>query len=50
MDYKTFVFAGYADFADEILDAAEMCEDLEFEVDYDDSRFNSISVTDVFDS
>lgn len=47
---KTFVFVGYADFADEILDAAEMCEDLEFEVDYDDSRFNSISITDVFDA
>lgn len=47
---KTFVFAGYADFADEILDAAEMCENLEFEVDYNDSRFNSISITDVFDA
>lgn len=47
---RTFVFAGYADFADEILDAAEMCENLEFEVDYDDSRFNSISITDVFDA
>ena len=47
---KTFVFVGYADFADEILDAAEMCENLEFEVEYDDSKFNSISVTDVFDA
>lgn len=47
---KTFVFAGYADFADEILDAAEMCENLEFEVYYDDSQFNSISVNDVFDA
>lgn len=46
---KTFVFAGYADFANDILDAAEECEKLEFEVDYDNSRFNSISITDVFD-
>ena len=47
---KTFVFAGYADFANEILDAAEECESLEFEVEYDNSKFNSISVTDVFDA
>lgn len=47
---KTFVFAGYADFANEILDAAEECESLEFEVEYDNSKFNSISITDVFDA
>lgn len=47
---KTFVFAGYDDFANEIADAAEACERLEFEVEYDDSKFNSISVTDVFDA
>lgn len=47
---KTFVFAGYDDFANEIADAAEACESLEFEVEYDDSKFNSISVTDVFDA
>lgn len=46
---KIFVFAGYDDFANEIADAAEACESLEFEVEYDDSKFNSISVTDVFD-
>ena len=47
---KTFIFAGYDDFANEILNAAEECEKLEFEVEYDDSAFNSISVTDVFDA
>lgn len=47
---RTFAFAGYADFANEILDAAEECESLEFEVDYDNSKFNSISITDVFDA
>lgn len=47
---KTYVFGGYKDFADEILDAAEACEALEFEVEYDDSKFNSITVTDVFDA
>lgn len=45
----TFVFAGYGDFANQIADAMEACESLEFEVEYDDSKFNSISITDVFD-
>lgn len=44
------VFASYSQFADEILDAAEGCENLEFEVDYDDSRFNSITIKEVFDA
>lgn len=44
------VFASYSQFANEILDAAEDCEGLEFEVEYDDSKFNSISITDVFDA
>ena len=44
------VFNGYSGFAEQILDAAEDCEDLEFEVEYDDSKFNSISITDVFDA
>lgn len=47
---QTFVFAGYENFANDIADAAEACESLEFEVEYDDSKFNSISVTDVFDA
>ena len=44
------VFVSYTQFANEILDAAEDCEGLEFEVEYDDSKFNSISITDVFDA
>lgn len=44
------VFNGYAGFADQILDAAEVCESLEFEIEYDDSKFNSISIVDVFDA
>jgi hypothetical protein len=47
---KTVVFTGYSDFEQEILDAAEECESLEFEIEYDDSQFNSIVVTDVFDA
>lgn len=47
---RTIVFAGYKHFANEILDAAEECESLEFEIDYDPNRFNSISITDVFDA
>lgn len=46
---KTFVFNGYSDFADEIMDAAEEVETLEFEIDYDNSKFNSITVTDVYE-
>lgn len=44
------VFVSYTQFANEILDAAEDCEGLEFEVEYDDSKFNSITITDVFDA
>ena len=47
---KTIVFAGYNDFANEILDCAEQCENLEFEVEYNPDQFNSISITDVFDA
>lgn len=44
------VFASYSQFADDILDCAESCENLEFEVDYDDSKFNSITICEVFDA
>lgn len=44
------VFVSYTQFANEILDAAEDCEGLEFEVEYGDSKFNSITITDVFDA
>lgn len=44
------VFVSYSDFAEQILDAAEDVEGLEFEVEYDDSKFNSISIKDVFDA
>ena len=46
----TFVFSGYERFANDIADAAEACESLEFEVEYDDSKFKSISVNDGFDA
>lgn len=45
----TFVFNGYSEFADQILDAAEQAENLEFEIEYDDSKFNSISVKNTYD-
>lgn len=44
------VFSGYSDFAEQILDAAEDCENLEFEIDYDPDKFNSISILEVFDA
>ena len=44
------LFASYSQFAEEILDAAESCENLEFEVEYNPDSFNSISITDVFDA
>lgn len=44
------VFTGYGDFADQILDCAEACENFELEIDYDPKAFNSITVKDVFDA
>lgn len=43
------IFTSYSDFAEQILDAAEDCEMLEFEVDYDPENFNSISINEVYD-
>lgn len=45
---EVIVFTSYSDFADVILDAAEACEALEFKIDYDNSKFNSITVQEVF--
>lgn len=50
LDGDPIVFSGYDNFADDILDAAEACDGLEFEVVYDDSKFNSIEIKDVFDA
>lgn len=44
------VFSTYSDFANQILDVAEDCEGFEFLVDYDDSKFNSISILEVYDA
>ena len=44
------VFAGYQDFANVILDCAEACQNLEFEVDYDPDKFNSITINEVYDA
>lgn len=41
-------FITFAQFADDILDCAEECENLEFAVDYDDKAFNSISIKEVY--
>lgn len=44
------VFNGnYDDFMNDILDVAEEVENLEFGIHYDPERFNSISITDIFD-
>lgn len=44
------VFNGYSGFAEQILDAAEEAENLEFEIEYDDSKFNSITIKEVYDA
>lgn len=44
------LFTSYSQFAEEILDAAEACENLEFAVEYNPDSFNSISITEVFDA
>lgn len=41
-------FTTFSQFADDILDCAEECENLEFAVDYDDKAFNSISIREVY--
>lgn len=43
------VFEDYDQFSDLVLDLAEECEGLEFEVEYDPDAFNSISIKDVWE-
>lgn len=43
------VFEDYDQFSDLILDLAEECEGLSFEVEYDPDAFNSISIKDVWE-
>lgn len=43
------VFNGYADFANLVLDIAEDVAELEYDVYYDPSAFNNISISDVFE-
>lgn len=45
---EVIVFTSYSDFANTILDTAEACEALEFRIDYDNSKFNSITIQEVF--
>jgi hypothetical protein len=42
-------FKDYDQFSDLVLDLAEECEGLEFEVEYDPDGFNSISIKDVWE-
>lgn len=44
------VFENYDQFNDLVLDLAEECQGLTFEVDYDSEAFNSITITDVWES
>lgn len=43
------IFENYDQFADLVLDLAEECENLEFEVEYNPDAFNSISIKDVWE-
>ena len=43
-------FRGYADFEQVVMDCAEVCSNLEFEITYDDKAFNSITIENVFDA
>ncbi|MCQ2308092.1 MAG: hypothetical protein MJ000_11115 [Bacteroidales bacterium] len=42
------VFTGYADFAQEVMDIAEDADGMEVHIDYDDSKFNSIVIIEVY--
>ena len=41
-------FTTFSQFAEDILDCAEECENLEFAVDYDEKAFKSISIREVY--
>lgn len=43
------IFENYDQFSDLVLDLAEECEGLEFEVEYDSKAFNSITIKDVWE-
>lgn len=43
------IFEDYNQFSDLVLDLAEECENLEFEVNYDPDGFNTISIKDVWE-
>lgn len=49
-DLGPIEFNGYADFAELVLDIAEDIESLEYEIEYDEDAFNSISIVDVFEA
>jgi hypothetical protein len=42
------VFRGYADFEQVIVDCAEECEGLEFQITYDPNAFNAITIQNVY--
>lgn len=46
---ETLVFTSYGELADLVLDMAEDAQGLTFEIEYDESNFNSISIVDTFD-
>lgn len=46
---ETLVFTSYGELADLVLDMAEDAQKLTFEIEYDESNFNSISIVDTFD-
>ena len=43
------IFESYSQFADMVLDVAEDIADLEYDINYDPNRFNSISIEEVFE-
>lgn len=44
------VFESYKTFADDVMDAAEECEKLEYSIDYDKDQFDTIKIVDVFET
>jgi hypothetical protein len=47
---EPIVFTGYAAFAQVIMDCAEACVGLEFEITYDPNAFNAITIENVFEA
>ena len=48
-DVGDVIFKGYSEFADLVMDIAEDISELEYDVEYDPDKFNSITIEEVYE-